>query len=142
MHLHTHLFSYLGKIPKDILIGLIILIIGPLLGAPRTETVTYASLTPFLPDTPWKHPIISLIYFSIIFYIARKPGSLVDIVGRVLSPIKIGTFLLLIILAIFIICCIFEKSDYDRMKEAEKLPPFTKEEAERYYYTELKSKQK
>ena len=98
---YEHLFSYLGKIPKDILIGLIILIIGPLLGAPRTETVTYASLTPFLPDTPWTHPIISLIYFSIIFYIARKPGSLVDIVGRVLSPIKIGTFLLLIILAIF-----------------------------------------
>ena len=35
---------------------------------------------------------------------------------------------------------IFEKSDYERMKEAEKLPSFTKEEAERYYYTELRSK--
>ena len=55
---------------------------------------------------------------------------------------KITMEVILIILAIFIICCIFEKSDYDRMKEAEKLPPFTKEEAERYYYTELKSKQK
>lgn len=46
------------------------------------------------------------------------------------------------LLLIFIVVCFFEKSDYDRMKEAEKLPPFTKEEAERYYYTELKSKQK
>jgi hypothetical protein len=49
---------------------------------------------------------------------------------------------ILIIIAIYIIGSFFEKSDYDRMKEAEKLPPFTKEEAERYYYNELKSKQK
>ena len=49
---------------------------------------------------------------------------------------------ILIIVAIYIIGCFFEKSDYDRMKEGEKLPSFTKEEAERYYYTELKSKQR
>lgn len=34
----------------------------------------------------------------------------------------------------------FEKSDYDKMKEVEKLPPFTKEQAEQYYFNELKSK--
>ena len=45
--------------------------------------------------------------------------------------------LLLLLTLIFIIAQFFEKSDYDRMKEAEKLPPFTKEEAKRYYY-ELK----
>jgi len=55
---------------------------------------------------------------------------------------KITMEVILIIIAIYIIGCFFEKSDYERMKEAEKLPPFTKEEAERYYYTELKSKQK
>jgi hypothetical protein len=49
---------------------------------------------------------------------------------------------ILIIMAIYVIGCFFEKSDYDRMKEAEKLPPFTREQAERYYYNELKSKQK
>ncbi len=48
----------------------------------------------------------------------------------------------LIIVAIFVIGCLFEKSDSDRMKEAKKLPSFTKEEAERYYYNELKSKLK
>jgi hypothetical protein len=41
--------------------------------------------------------------------------------------------LLLLLTLIFIIAQFFEKSDYDRMKEAEKLPPFTKEEAKRYY---------
>lgn len=47
---------------------------------------------------------------------------------------------ILIIIAIYTIGCFFEKSDYDRMKEAEKLPSFTKEEAENYYYTQLKQK--
>jgi LIVCS family branched-chain amino acid:cation transporter len=98
---YDNLFSYLGKIPKNILIGLIILIIGPLFGAPRTETVTFASLAPFLPHTNWMHPLISFIYFAFIFYIARKPATLVDIVGKILSPIKIAAFLLLILLASF-----------------------------------------
>jgi hypothetical protein len=44
---------------------------------------------------------------------------------------------ILIIITIYIIGCFFEKSDYDRMKEAEKLPPFSKEEAEQYYCNEL-----
>jgi hypothetical protein len=47
---------------------------------------------------------------------------------------------ILIIVGIYIIGSFLEKSDHDRMREAEKLPPFTKEEAEKYYYTELKSK--
>ena len=47
---------------------------------------------------------------------------------------------ILIVSTIYIISLFFEKSDYERMKEAEKLPSFTKEEAERYYYTELRSK--
>jgi LIVCS family branched-chain amino acid:cation transporter len=97
---YEHLFSAMGKIPKNILIGLIILIIGPLFGAPRTETVTYASLAPFLPNTGWMHPLVSFVYFTIIFYMTRRSASLVDIVGKVLSPIKIGAFLVLILLAI------------------------------------------
>jgi len=40
---------------------------------------------------------------------------------------------------IFIIAHFFEKSDYDRMKEAEKLPSFTKKEAEQYFKETFKS---
>jgi|GEM_PF-877184 len=98
---YNKLFSYLGRIPKVLIISLIILIIGPMFGAPRTETVTYASLKPFLPHMAGIHPIVSFIYFALIFYIARKPGTLVDIVGEILSPIKVGAFLLLIVLAVF-----------------------------------------
>jgi len=47
---------------------------------------------------------------------------------------------MLIIIAIYIIGSFFEKSDYDRMKEAKKLPPFTKEIAEQYYQETFGSK--
>jgi hypothetical protein len=50
--------------------------------------------------------------------------------------------IILIIITFYIIGCFFEKSDYNRMKEAEKLPPFSKQKAEHYYYNELKSNQK
>jgi hypothetical protein len=48
--------------------------------------------------------------------------------------------ILLIIISIYIIGCFFEKSDYDRMKDAEKLPSFTKRDALQYYYDEFKIK--
>lgn len=41
---------------------------------------------------------------------------------------------------IFIIVNFSEKSDHDRMKEAQKLPSFTKKEAEQYYNKNFKSK--
>ena len=50
--------------------------------------------------------------------------------------------IILIIVSAFVIGSLFEKSDHQRMKEAKKLPSFTKEEAEQYYYNELRSKQK
>lgn len=40
---------------------------------------------------------------------------------------------ILAIIAIYTICCFFEKSDYEKMKEAERISSFTKEESQRYY---------
>jgi hypothetical protein len=37
--------------------------------------------------------------------------------------------MILIIVVVYIIACFFEESDYNKMKEVEKLPPFTKKEA-------------
>jgi len=38
-----------------------------------------------------------------------------------------------VLLIFFLMCVITEKSDFQRMKETEELPPFTKEEAFNYY---------
>lgn len=47
---------------------------------------------------------------------------------------------ILIIGGIYIACFFFEKTEKQVMKEADNLPPFTKIEAENYYFTELQSK--
>jgi len=47
---------------------------------------------------------------------------------------------IIILIAIYILGHFFEKSDHDRMKEADKLPPFTTEQARHYYNNELKQK--
>jgi len=57
---------------------------------------------------------------------------------REIKPINMGVIIILI--AIYILGHFFEKSDHDRMKEADKLPPFTKEQARYYYNNELKQK--
>ncbi len=54
----------------------------------------------------------------------------------VLTTKIITTMALLILTGVFILACFFEKPEH---KKAEKLPPFTKKQAEIYYYTELKN---
>jgi hypothetical protein len=49
--------------------------------------------------------------------------------------------LFLIASGLLIIGMFFEESEYDKHKK-NILPPFTKEEAERYYYKELRNKMK
>ena len=41
--------------------------------------------------------------------------------------------IMIAITIVFLIGVLFEKSDYQRKKEADKLPSFTKKEAEQYY---------
>ena len=51
--------------------------------------------------------------------------------------------ILIIIFVVLILCIFTEESDFDKMKNAEKLPPFTKEEAYNYYkYLLSKNKKK
>ena len=41
--------------------------------------------------------------------------------------------IMIVITIVFLIGVFFEKSDYQRSKECDNLPPFTKKEAEQYY---------
>jgi hypothetical protein len=49
--------------------------------------------------------------------------------------------LFLIASSLLVISMCFEESEYDKHKK-NILPPFTKEEAERYYYTDLRHRRK
>lgn len=90
-------FSRLGKIPAFLLIGFLILIIGPLGAIPRTETVTYHTLEPFLPNFITNIYVFSGLYCGLLFLLTYRHTEVIDIIGRILSPIKLSLFGILIV---------------------------------------------
>src|SRR5262245_13074557 len=60
-------FSRLGKIPSFLLISFLILFIGPLFAIPRTETVTYHTLQPYLSGISANPYMFSLLYCVLLF---------------------------------------------------------------------------
>ena len=81
------------------------LAIGPLFAIPRTGSVSYEiGVKPLLGNTDSALPlfIFTLIFFAVTCFFALKPGKIVDVVGKVLTPI------LLIFIAIltrrFLLC--------------------------------------
>ncbi len=94
-------FAPLGKVVAFLVISFLILIIGPLFATPRTETVTFGSMQNLMPG-PLQHPaVFSALYFAIVFLITLKQSHLTEILGKVLGPIKITAFILLIIAAVW-----------------------------------------
>lgn len=80
-------FYRMGEIPGAMTIGLCMLIIGPGLVMPRIVNLCYTMLEPFVPN-------LSLLVFSILFSIltfalAYKPGRFIDILGYLITPIKL-----------------------------------------------------
>lgn len=92
--------------PKfSLLLGLVIyLLIGPLFALPRTGTVSYGiAIEPLLGDKPGLLPsiIFTFIFFLVTYLLCLNPSKIVDIVGKVLTPV-----LLISIGAIFVLSVI------------------------------------
>ncbi|MEH7234552.1 branched-chain amino acid transport system II carrier protein [Bacillus sp. JJ1562] len=76
------------------------LTIGPLFAIPRTNTASYEiGIAPFVsnPASPIPLVIFTIIFFGLTLYFSLKSSKIVDIVGKILTPI------LLIVIAILII---------------------------------------
>lgn len=76
------------------------LTIGPLFAIPRTNTVAYEiGIVPFLENQSSYLPLLlfTIIFFGVTLYFSLKSSKIVDIVGKMLTPI------LLIVIAILII---------------------------------------
>src|SRR3990167_2837283 len=93
-------FNRLGKIPAFLLITFLILIIGPLFAIPRTETVAYHSLRSFLPVALNNPYIFSGLYCLLLFYLTYQPNKVIDMIGRIMSPIKLTLFAILIVVGL------------------------------------------
>ena len=81
---------------------LVYLLIGPFFAMPRTGTVSYEmAVLPFAGEDAGMlvSVIFTALFFSLTYILCLNPNRLVDIVGRVLTPV-----LLLSIAVIFVVC--------------------------------------
>jgi LIVCS family branched-chain amino acid:cation transporter len=89
----------LGKTPGKVFTSIIVLCIGPLVAVPRTAATTYEMT--IVPITGMSGNMISIItivaYFALILALCIKESSVVDIVGKYLTPTLFVGLLILII---------------------------------------------
>ena len=88
----------LGDIPAKLMMSVIVICIGPLLAMPRTGATTFSmTLAPILgPESLLPQVLFSIVFFGLAFVFAFRESSLVDLVGRYLTPLLVAALLLLI----------------------------------------------
>lgn len=85
-----------GKLFSILLGSLVVLCIGPLLAIPRTGATTFeVAVKPFFPNMNPYIPIIG--FFVLTFYFSMKQSSVIDVIGKLLTP---GLLVLLIVIII------------------------------------------
>lgn len=74
------------------------LCIGPLIAIPRTAATTFdIALRPLLGSpAPWTSWAFGAVYFGIVALLCIRPGKVVDIIGKLLSPVMFVLLLVLI----------------------------------------------
>lgn len=79
-----------------------VLCIGPLLAIPRTAATTYEmGIQPMLNTSGSIVPVIvSVVFFGLTLLLTIRPSKVVDIVGKVLTPLLILSLIALIVLGI------------------------------------------
>ncbi|MGE6377954.1 branched-chain amino acid transport system II carrier protein [Peribacillus muralis] len=80
------------------------LAIGPLFAIPRTGNVSFEiGVKPFLPDNPGPLPlmIFTMIFFTVTCLLSLNPAKIVEIVGKILTPIKL-TFIGILVVVAFV----------------------------------------
>ena len=81
----NHFMSFVGNIPGKIMLSAIILCIGPLIAVPRTGATTYEMfVVPVFGQIPPAIPVF--LFFAVIALLSIRPSSVVDILGKFLTP--------------------------------------------------------
>ena len=85
-----------GKVPAELLMCAIILCIGPMVAIPRTSATTFEMA--IMPNLPSVSPILfSALFFAVILALCIKESAVVDIVGKILTPLLLlGLFAIII----------------------------------------------
>ena len=93
---HRAITKHLGSVPSELLICVIILCIGPMLGIPRTAASTFEmSILPLFPGA--NAILFSVCFFALIAVLCMKESAVVDIIGKLLTPLLLAGLLILIV---------------------------------------------
>lgn len=83
-----NLTQKLGKVPGIVLMSVIILCIGPLIALPRTGATTYEMLVvPMFGASFTNSLITSILYYGLIMFFTFRPTAMIEILGKVLTPV-------------------------------------------------------
>ena len=85
-----------GCVPSEILMCAIILCVGPMVAIPRTSASTFEmAIAPNLPGV--SAVVFSVLFFALILALCIRESAVVDIVGKVLTPLLlVGLFAIII----------------------------------------------
>lgn len=91
-------FARVGRVPGFVLTFFCMMVIGPFIAMPRIVTLSYEMLQPFLPEM--QVGVFAGIFLTLVFGAAYKQVRLLDIIGKVLSPLKVFSLLTIILLGV------------------------------------------
>ena len=88
----------LGPIPARIMMGIVLICIGPLLAMPRTCATTFSMAVAPLTGTETMLPAIlfAIVFFGVTLAFSIRESALVELVGKYLTPLLVTGLLLMI----------------------------------------------
>ena len=96
---HEPVMRPLGNKLSVLLMTAIVLCLGPFICIPRTAATTFElSVVPLLPT--FNAPLFYVLFFALVMILCLNQSAVVDIVGKILTPVLFLGLLLLIIMGV------------------------------------------
>lgn len=91
----------IGRKPAFVVALILIVLIGLVVGTPRTSVVAFGTFQSFLPASKWSFYIFNAVFFGLAYLACIRKNAVVSFLGAILSPIKITCLLALIAIGLF-----------------------------------------
>lgn len=101
---YEQFFKRLGTRSGEIIIGVCMLIIGPIIAMPRIITLSHTLIAPFIPISFLQDDkalgasfLFALIFLSVTFLFTYRESKIVDLLGYIVSPLLLVSLAFIII---------------------------------------------
>src|SRR3989338_3497169 len=96
---YKNFLGMLGRVPGAIIAFVCMLLIGPFAMTARCVTISHASVFPYVPEfTLFRYSIFAAI---VIFLLTMHKNAVVDILGKILGPLKLILLSLIVLKGLF-----------------------------------------